>query len=183
MLGSSFQKWGDYIKDSGVIWLQIPPKDYNLEGSLSYGSVKTWTPDSRVKCLPQFIFFRKSWTGTMWLKTQLLSLDFGHVLSWMLELEQPFRMYEDVGWEQWTCAQARPEEEWGEKGEETRKTEHLSEVYVHSWHQKKPGTDTWTSDLLLPCATRLSPVWSLNPELFPRKGPGLGIYALEKGMG
>lgn len=120
----------------------------------------------------------------MWLTTQLLSLDFGHVLSWMLELERPFRMHEDVGWEQWTCAQVRPEEEWGEKGEvDTRETEHLSEVYVHSWHQKKPGTDTWTSDLLLSCATRLSPAWSLNPEGISEERPGTRHLCSEKGMG
>lgn len=47
--------------------------------------------------------------GTMWLTAQLLSLDFGLVLSGTREVEQPFRMHENVGWEQWTCAQVRSE--------------------------------------------------------------------------
>lgn len=47
--------------------------------------------------------------GTTWLIAQLLSLDFGLLLSGTLEVEQPFRMHENVGWEQWTCAQASSE--------------------------------------------------------------------------
>lgn len=77
-------------------------------GSLSYDSVKTWTPDSKVAATV-YIHQKVLVSGTMWLIAQLLSLDFGLVLSGTLEVGQPFRMHDNVGWEQWTCAQAGSE--------------------------------------------------------------------------
>lgn len=71
----------------------------------------------------------------------------------------------------------------GKRGEvDTWEREHLLEVYVHSWHRKKPGTDTWTNELLLPCATRLSPTWSLLPEAISQERPGTRHLRSKKGM-